>query len=149
MQLELWRLIKGVDKQIKRRLDDAFVPSGLTGTQAPVLHFIWVAGRQRDVFQRDIEAEFDIRRSSVSSVLDGLERGGYIRRESVRQDARLKKLVPTGKGADIFQQVDANIASLEAQMTHSLTPQETSTLAALLGRVSANLSAAGPPPGCG
>ena len=42
------------------------------------------------VFQRDIEREFSITRSTVTNILQLMERKGYIARQSVAQDARLK-----------------------------------------------------------
>ena len=50
------------------------------------------------VFQRDIEREFSITRSTVTNILQLMERKGYIRRQSVPQDARLKQLVLTEEG---------------------------------------------------
>ena len=51
------------------------------------------------VFQRDIEREFSITRSTVTNILQLMERKGYITRRSVEQDARLKQLVLTEKAA--------------------------------------------------
>ena len=51
------------------------------------------------VFQRDIEREFSITRSTVTNILQLMERKGYIARQSVAQDARLKQLVLTEKAA--------------------------------------------------
>ena len=40
------------------------------------------------VYQRDIEREFSITRSTVTNILQLMERKGYIERQSVPQDAR-------------------------------------------------------------
>lgn len=45
-----------------------------------------------DIYQKDIESRFDITRSTVTSILKLMEHKGYIRREGVAHDARLKKL---------------------------------------------------------
>lgn len=52
----------------------------------------------RDIFQKDLENSFCIRRSTVSKVLRLMEEKGYIRREEVAKDARLKKIVLTDAG---------------------------------------------------
>ena len=54
--------------------------------------------REEQVFQRDIEREFSITRSTVTNILQLMERKGYIQRQSVPQDARLKQLVLTEEG---------------------------------------------------
>ena len=45
----------------------------------------------KHIFQRDIEHEFDLSRSTVSTILKELEKEGLIERKSVIIDARLKK----------------------------------------------------------
>ena len=51
--------------------------------------------KDKNIFQRDIEREFDLSRSTVSTILKQLESEGLIERKSVIIDARLKKVVPT------------------------------------------------------
>ena len=47
--------------------------------------------RDRDIFQKDFEEKFSIRRSTASNMLKLMEKDGYIKRVSVENDARLKK----------------------------------------------------------
>ena len=54
--------------------------------------------QDKDVFQKDIEQYFSIGRSTVTNIIQLMERKGYIARESVEHDARLKKVVLTEKG---------------------------------------------------
>ena len=46
--------------------------------------------KDKNIFQRDIEREFDLSRSTVSTILKQLESEGLIERKSVIIDARLK-----------------------------------------------------------
>ena len=48
--------------------------------------------RPKDVYQKDIEEHFNITRSSVAGIVKLMEQKGYILRQSVQGDARLKKL---------------------------------------------------------
>ena len=70
----------------------------LTPHQAWVLNYLILQGGDQDTIQRDVEKQFSIRRSTASHMLQLMERGGYILRVSVPEDARRKKLVPTQKG---------------------------------------------------
>ena len=54
----------------------------------------------REVYQRDLEDEFGITRSTASKVLILLEKKGLIARESVSHDARLKKITLTERSRD-------------------------------------------------
>ena len=90
-----------LSNRIKRRMRVAAEALGITDTQGRVLQYIWEESEKREVFQKDIEDEFDIRRSSVTQIIQLLERDGLIVRESVQRDARLKKLVLTEKAIEI------------------------------------------------
>ena len=79
-----------------------------TGKNAWIIGYI-AEHSDRDVFQRDIEEDFSIRRSTVSNMISLMEQKGYIKRESVDYDARLKKLVLTPKALDIHRRVYDNI----------------------------------------
>ena len=80
--------------------------------------------RARDVFQRDIEEELHITRSSVTSLVKLLEKKGYLLRENVEQDARLKKLILTEKGAASFEHTMAAIRQTEALAVQGLTGEQ-------------------------
>ena len=54
--------------------------------------------REQDIFQKDIEQRFAVGRSTVTNLLQLMEKKGFVRRESVKQDARLKKVILTEKG---------------------------------------------------
>lgn len=54
--------------------------------------------REKEVFQKDIEKTFSIGRSTVTNLIQILEKKEYIRREAVERDARLKRVFLTEKG---------------------------------------------------
>ena len=56
--------------------------------------------RKKDIFQKDIEKFFSIGRSTVTNIIQILEKKGYVRRESVEYDARLKKVILTEQGIE-------------------------------------------------
>ena len=56
--------------------------------------------REKEIFQKDIEKEFSIRRSTASNILKLMEKNGLIERISVPYDARLKKLTLTKKAVE-------------------------------------------------
>ena len=77
-----------------------------TGMHGYLLRYLY-ENQERDVFQRDIEKAFSISRSSVTVTLQLMEKNGLIRRESVAQDARLKRIVLTQKARDLHRQIEA------------------------------------------
>lgn len=66
----------------------------MTPAQVRILMFIGKrAERGEKTFQKDIEHEFGIKGSSVTSIINNLEKHKWVRRESVDYDARLKSIV--------------------------------------------------------
>lgn len=134
------RKFSTINKKLRHMFDAAFVQSGMTGTQAVVLHFINVQGKYQNIYQRDIEAEFNIRRSSVTSVLQGLERNGFIVREGVKEDSRLKRLVLTDKASKIVEQLQESIDEMNQTILKGLKQDEIILLDTMLSHIVENLS---------
>lgn len=88
-----------------------------------------------DTYQKDIEAEFDIARSTVTATLKLMEKKGYIKRESVEHDARLKKIFPTAVGKKSLIQIRSSIRETENLMHDAMTTDEYSQLLKLLDKV--------------
>ena len=87
--------VRTLSNLIKRLVDQ----TAFQGRERPAtgMHG-WVIGylyenRNRDVFQRDLQEQFSIRRSTVTGILQLMEKNGLITRQSVDEDARLKKIV--------------------------------------------------------
>ena len=91
--------------------------------------------RDEPVYQRDIEREFSITRSTVTNILQLMERKGYIERQSVPQDARLKRLVLTEKGACIREKTMQALHQTDEFVESLLTPEENAELLRLLNKL--------------
>ena len=64
--------ISRVSHQLKRQMsyeEDAEEERELTNMQKHILHFILLEGLNRDLFQRDLEKEFKVRRSTATGAL--------------------------------------------------------------------------------
>ena len=105
---------------IRRRIDQAAEEYGLSGPQSRILHYIAIESQKRDVFQRDVENVFHIRRSSVTSLVQQLEKNKLIERVSVKRDARLKKLVLSKKGQEVQNEIGKKITDFEESLLNLL-----------------------------
>ena len=95
--------------------------------QSRVLGYLWwKAWKKEPAFQKELEAEFKIRRSSVCSVVQCLEKRGLLERRSVSTDARQKELVLTDEGMKIQSEVINRLEQMESKMNGWLTPEERS-----------------------
>lgn len=94
---------------------------------------------EKDVFQRDLEKEFGITRSTASKNIDILERDGFITRQRVEHDARLKKLALTEKAENILDLIKADRDELERTLIKGFSAGELKTLHGFIERLLSNL----------
>ncbi|MGN0549084.1 MAG: MarR family winged helix-turn-helix transcriptional regulator [Acutalibacteraceae bacterium] len=95
--------------------------------------------RERDVFQRDLEKEFGITRSTASKVVNLMEQKGLVEKRSVSYDARLKKLVLTEKSEAIAHLMSDDITKLESVLTDGFSDDELDTLYGYIDRIKNNI----------
>ena len=129
--------IRRVDNLIFRKINQFARENGVE--QATPMHG-WIIGylyRHRDaaVFQRDIEREFSITRSTVTNILQLMERKGYIQRLSVPQDARLKQLVLTEEGIRLHEKTLLSFHQTDDYVAGLLTEEENAELLRLLNKL--------------
>ena len=91
--------------------------------------------KEEPVYQRDIEREFSITRSTVTNILQLMERKGYIERQSVPQDARLKRLILTEEGAQLHERTMQSLHQTDEFVESLLTPEENAELLRLLNKL--------------
>ena len=94
---------------------------------------------EKGIFQKDVEKEFDIRRSTASGILQLMETNGYLIRQPVLRDGRLKKLVLTAKAMEIHDRISEQILRTENQLVWDFTEEEKAELMRLLRKMSDNL----------
>lgn len=132
--------LRALNNSIRRYLESSDPPASqdkLTCSNAWIIGYLSRA--DGDVFQRDLEEEFGITRSTISKVLILMEKKGIIERVSVLHDARLKKLVLTEKGRELARQMEENGRRMEARLTDGFTDAEISRLAEYMQRMRSNL----------
>lgn len=134
-----------LSNQVKHYLHQAAEAEGISGSQSRILHFLTLESANRDIYQKDVEDEFFLRRSTVTQTLQSMERNGLITRCSVASDARLKKLVLTDYGRDLSARIDARIEKMECYLAHNLSSEEISAFHHLMEKMSVNMTEIGAP----
>ncbi len=111
---------------------------GTTAYHGRIIGYLY-AHRDTDVFQRDIENHFGIRRSTVTKVLQVMESNGLITRTAVLSDARLKKLTLTQKAEDMHEHFRKEIDNFEEMLSAGLTAEELESFFAVTEKIYNNL----------
>ena len=89
--------------------------------------------------QRDIARVSRTSASSVSSLLQGLERRGLVERRTEGGDERSKRVYATPAGSELIAGFDAAMAAADDTILAPLTRAERATLHALLTKITAEL----------
>lgn len=132
--------IKTISNLIKRKIDESpFEFNDLTGMQGWMLKYIHAKSQYSDVFQKDIEKEFKIRRSTATGILQLLEKKGYIIREQVSEDARLKKVVLTEKAIIAQKELSKRCRVLDDTIENGLTDKEIELFFKISEKIKKNL----------
>ena len=133
-------VINKLSKKIRRYCDRNASEMGLTGTQGRVLCYIFITSQWQDIYQRDIEDVFEIRRSTATGILQLLERDGYIERVSVPTDARLKKIILTDKAKELQTLVIHETERAEQMLKTGLSEDEVNAYIRLTDRICNNIA---------
>lgn len=131
---------------IQRRFNSIAPPAPCKGTthlQGMIVAYLSKPG-QKDIFQKDVENEFHIRRSTASATLKLMEKNGLLRRESVPQDARLKRLVLTDMAQLLHKQAEGYMQQIEEELTQGISKEELETCFQVLQLMRRNIEQKAP-----
>jgi len=135
-------VVKTLSNQVKRQIDIGVSKcdiDNITGMQCWVIGYLCDNAEKKDIFQRDVEIEFNIRRSTATGILQLMGKNGLIIRESVSCDARLKKLILTEKALGIHRKIEVQINLVEQRIAKGLTEDEIETFFQLVSKISKNI----------
>lgn len=142
--IPLGRQIGHVSHLFRRNIDSMIVAESrdgdgiLTGRNFWVLQYLQEHAEE-DVFQKDLEMLFKVRRSTVSRMVELMEQKDLIRRESVDGDARLKRLRLTERSRGLLTAVSNGVDRMNREVRAEFTAEEYGTLTELLAKLSAVL----------
>ena len=132
------KVISNLHKRLIGNYECGRYVSEVTGNNAFIIGYL-ADHRDRDVFQKDLEEIFSVRRSTMSNIIARMEEKGFLVRVPVDHDARLKKLLLTEKGNMIHELMEKNIAAAEEKLIEGFSEEEKKTLFLLLQKLRANL----------
>lgn len=96
--------------------------------------------QDREIYQKTIESEFNIRRSTVTTILQLMEKKGYIRRETVEGDARLKKIVLTAQGMETAARTESMIDDMERSLAEGIDEERLEVFCEVAEKLIANMN---------
>ena len=109
-----------------------------TPMQGWVVRYLY-ENRDKDVFQKDLEARFSVRRSTMTSILQLLEKNGLIVKEDVPTDKRLKKLLLTPAAIEKQERMKKCIDELDKRLKENISDEEMKVFLSVAEKIGANL----------
>ena len=130
--------IKMLDNMIDRKICGSVEKNNLTHTQARVLKFLYDNG-DRKVDQTTLEKEVDVRRSTISGVLDTMEKNNLIIRKNSSDDARKKEIALTLVSLNKHKEIAQKIANFERDLLRGITKEEVDIFIEVIDKLKGNL----------
>jgi DNA-binding MarR family transcriptional regulator len=133
--------VRRLTNYIKRDMEKSsasgkiILPKGVNGW---AIHYFY-DNREKEIFQRDFEQRFSIRRSTASNILKTMEQNGFIQRVSVKNDARLKQIILTDKAIKIHEEIMKDIERREAVLRKGFSDDEIEQFLGMIDRFVINL----------
>ncbi|MBE6701720.1 MAG: MarR family transcriptional regulator [Ruminococcaceae bacterium] len=131
------RLITSISRKLKRGADENLIREKITVEQVMVMRMIHENGGS--VGQKDIEKAFEVRRSTVTSAMQTLEKKGFIVRSPHPDDSRAKIVTLTASGIEKNRKLINFIEERDEKLLVGLTSEEKDTLTSLLLKISENI----------
>lgn len=138
---ELHRLDKCIGRHFCKYKCASESPDEITGTNMRIIRFL-ESNQENDIYQKDVEKEFGITRSTASRVLVLMEEKGLVKRTGVDHDARLKKLILTEKSQKMGQRMRQIGEETDEKLLEGFAEAEKEQLFSFIDRMMENISKA-------
>lgn len=136
-EIQYTKWILGLANQIRRIYNTS---TNNNGAQTRILSFVLAHYSDRDIYQKDIEEELNIRSASISVLLKKLEENQMITRERFPSDDRLKKILPTPASIGMKEKVDQDIHFVENKLTSGISEEKLNTFFEVIQKMMENTS---------
>ena len=137
--METGKLINSISIRLRRRAQLVQKKFDIGSAQGSILDYVIVKSSHQSVYQKDIEAEFGLRSSTVTEMLNSLEEKGLIKRVMDEQDGRKKKIIFMDKAFAIKDALRKEINETESLLLKGISDDELKAFTATARKMLNNL----------
>lgn len=137
--------LRALDNRIMRYMEQRFRAIDrdmVTGTNGWILAYL-LDNAHRDVFQRELEQEFGVTRSTVSKVIKLMEQKGLVERCLDERDARQRRLRLTEEAKAITRELHMEGERLNERLLRGFDTDEIEKLQDYMARMMRNMQEEG------
>ena len=134
--------IRNIAHLMANMQDRCFSSYGLSNQQARILLYLAKHNQrgQKNVRRKDFEKYLNLKGSSVTSLIHGLEKNGFIERAVSEKDSRRIEMTLTEKSKEIVKQMDLIFEATDNQLQEGMSEEEKMTFRLLLGIAHNNIN---------
>ena len=125
-------LLTAAQHEVFQLLSDRLAPYGITPGQYGVLNYLWETGQANP---KELAQELSLENSTISGVLDRMQKKGLINRLLDPNDRRSIRVILTPKGAALENDVLRVIDDVNAQVLSQFDSHTSETLLSCLQQI--------------
>ncbi|WP_163855034.1 MarR family winged helix-turn-helix transcriptional regulator [Paenibacillus elgii] len=133
--LDLFQII---GLKLKKRADESIKELGLNAQQGKIIDYIY-ENQDKNIIQKDLADRFHVRGASITSMLQGLEKRGFIERKIPANNERQKNIYVLPKAVELIEAFNDSFQSVEDEIIQALTAEERRTLKEMLIKINERL----------
>lgn len=126
--------IRAIGMKIQNMANNRLSELGLNAQQGQMMGYIF-EHQDKGVIQKDLADHFGRKGATITSMLQGLEKKGYIKRVIPKDNERQKNIYLLQKGTDLVEEFNDIFLGVEKSITQGLTEAESETFMKLLIKV--------------
>jgi len=133
--------IKTLENLITRRILAVAKEEGypaLTTVQIRIMRYLFL-NKDKEIYQKDIEKNFVVRRSTASGIIDTMVKNGMLKREDSTLDLRVKRIVLTEKYLGQMDLLEKLIDKFQSNLTEGISDAELNTFFCVIDKMKDNL----------
>lgn len=109
-----------------------------TTTQHQIMRYI-MEHRNEEIYQKDLEEVLNLRRATVSGVLQTMEKNNLIHRVIDDKDTRTKKIILNENSKKLFSKNEKKIKQLESVITNNISDEDLNKFLEVLQKMKDNI----------
>jgi DNA-binding MarR family transcriptional regulator len=136
--------IKSLNKMIVRKMlldgnvSNSFFKNPPTPTQMQIIEYV-LKNRGKDVYQKDLENVLNLRRATVSGVLQTMEKNNLITRVTDEYDTRVKKIIISKDAQKIFHKHAKKMEEICKMIVKDISDEELNQFMETVSKMKNNL----------
>lgn len=131
-------LMRSIMNKSRESMEKRVKDMDISSQQGRMISYI-AQNEDKGLIQKDLAEVFQRRGASITSMLQGLEKKGYIERRIPEDNERQKNIYALPKGKALVDETNEAFYAAEKELVHALTEEEVQQLTELLRKIDRSL----------